>query len=83
MGENSFLFLQMAEFTQEKKKYLNASKNPVLGAFTDKKKSQCFGKHCFSLLALLPSQKEWLHRPIPRACLAGSRHASCLTSAIA
>lgn len=42
MGENSFLFLQMAEFTQEKKKYLNASKNPVLGAFTDKKKSQIF-----------------------------------------
>lgn len=36
MGENSFLFLQMAEFTQEKKEYLNASEDPVLGAFTDK-----------------------------------------------
>lgn len=60
MGGNSFLFLQMAEFTQEKKKYLNASEDPVLGAFTDKKNITdfYFGKHCFSLLALLPSQKD-------------------------
>lgn len=35
MGKNNFLFLQMAELTQEKT-YLNASEDPVLGAFPDK-----------------------------------------------
>lgn len=35
MRGNSFLFLQIAEYTKEKK-YLNASEDPVLGAYTDK-----------------------------------------------